>query len=305
TWAALDNREVAASCTLCHTNTAKCDTCHTRHTFSTVGARKPQACATCHNGVDHDEYEQYMYSKHGTQYQTLGQDWNWNARLADALDEGNYTAPTCQLCHFEYKGKFSHNVTQKVRWGFLPTPDIANNLDDPWFEKRKLAWQATCSMCHSPRFAKTYLDFMDKGIKQGTARVEQTRKVVQKLYDDGLLVGQKTNRPAPPKPIEDSAGGFNSLFFSNGNNPTTVDIRFARMWEQHVADYMKGLEHVNPGGWAYSAGWSDLMQDQIYINEQNTKLRERAKLEQRLQELEDQVSSTSSGTADSDAGGGE
>src|SRR5699024_3585943 len=176
TWAALDNREVAASCTLCHTNTAKCDTCHTRHTFSTVGARKPQACATCHNGVDHDEYEQYMYSKHGTQYQTLGQDWNWNARLADALDEGNYTAPTCQLCQFEYKGKFSHNVTQKVRWGFLPTPDIANNLDDPWFEKRKLAWQATCSMCHSPRFAKTYLDFMDKGIKQGTARVEQTRK---------------------------------------------------------------------------------------------------------------------------------
>src|SRR5699024_8950645 len=146
TWAALDNREVAASCTLCHTNTAKCDTCHTRHTFSTVEARKPQACATCHNGVDHDEYEQYMYSKHGTQYQTLGQDWNWNARLADALDDRNYPAPTCQLCHFEYKGKFAHNVTQKVRWGFLPTPDIANNLDDPWFEKRKLAWQATCSV---------------------------------------------------------------------------------------------------------------------------------------------------------------
>ncbi len=304
TWAALDNREAAASCTLCHTNQAKCDTCHTRHTFSTVESRKPQACATCHNGVDHNEYEQYMLSKHGTVYQTQGQDWNWNARLADAQDKGHYTAPTCALCHFEYKGKFTHNVTRKVRWGFLPTPDIADNLDHPWFEKRKDAWQETCSMCHSPRFAGNYLDFMDNGIKQGTDLVEETRKVVQKLYDDGLLVGQKTNRPAPPAPVEDSPGGFFSLFFSKGNGPTTVDIRFARMWEQHVARYMKGLEHVNPGGWTYSHGWSDLIGDQIYINEQNTKLRERAKLEKRVEKLEGKVTSATDGKTYNNRSGG-
>ncbi len=292
TWAALQQREVATSCTMCHTNQTKCDNCHTRHEFSVVEARKPQACATCHNGVDHNEYEDYMYSKHGTVYQTLGHEWDWNARLADAFNAGGQTAPTCQTCHFEFEGKFTHNVVRKVRWGFLPFQSIVDNLDDPWFESRKQAWQSTCSQCHSPRFAKTYLDMMDSGIKEGTALVESTRKVVQKLYDDQLLVGQKTNRPALPEPEADAPGGFSALFFANGNGTTLVDRTFAEMWEQHVAQYMKGLEHVNPGGWTYSAGWSDLIKDQTIINEQDTKLRAQAALEARVAKLEGNAEAT-------------
>src|SRR3546814_4635030 len=49
---------------------------------------------------------------------------------------------------------------------------------------------------------------------------------------------------------------------------------------------MKGLQHVNPGGWTYSAGWSDLIKDQTIINEQNTKLRAQADIEKRLAALE-------------------
>ena len=289
TWAALVNngdQEVAASCTMCHTNQPKCDNCHTRHEFTPVEARKPEACATCHNGVDHNEFEQYMFSKHGTQYATRGDTWDWNARLADQMTQGGFTGPTCAGCHFEYKGQFTHNVTRKVRWGFLPTPDIADNLEHPWFQERKVAWQQTCSQCHSPRFSETYLTFMDDGIKKGTAAVEETRKVVQALYDEGLLVGQKTNRPALPAPEKDEPGAFASLFFAQGNQFTTVDRVFAEMWEQHVARYMKGLEHVNPGGWAYSHGWGDLMRDQTIINEQDVLLRERADFERRLQKLE-------------------
>lgn len=285
-WAALQQREVATSCTMCHTNQTKCDNCHTRHQFSVVEARKPQACATCHNGVDHNEYEDFMMSKHGTVYQTLGHEWDWNARLADAFDKGGQTAPTCQTCHFEYKGEFTHNVVRKVRWGFLPFQSIIDNLDDPWFEERKDAWQSTCSQCHSPRFARTYLDMMDSGIKEGTALVESTRKVVQKLYDDQLLVGQKTNRPALPEPEVDEPGGFSSLFFANQNGTTVVDRTFAEMWEQHVAQYMKGLQHVNPGGWTYSAGWSALIKDQVIINEADTQLRAQAALESRVAKLE-------------------
>lgn len=286
-WAGMPQREVAAGCTLCHTNQQKCDTCHTRHTFSTVEARKPQACATCHNGVDHPEFEAFMLSKHGTVYQTQGQDWNWNARLSDALTKGGYTAPTCAFCHFDDgAGQFTHNVTMKVRWGFLPQKDIADNLSDPWFEHRKQQWQATCANCHSPRFALTYLDFMDAGIKEGTNFVERNRKVVQKLYDDGLLVGQKTNRPAPPQPDKDEAGGFFSLFASNGNGATVVDRTFAELWEQHVADLMKAYQHVNPGGWTYSMGWSDMIKDQTIINEQDTQLRQHAALDARVAKLE-------------------
>ena len=286
TWAALQEREVAASCTMCHTNQTKCDNCHTRHEFSTVEARKPEACATCHNGVDHNEYENYMLSKHGTVYQARGDSWNWNARLADQNTKGGFTAPTCQGCHFEFKGQFTHNVVRKVRWAFLPFKSIADNLDDPWFQDRKTAWIGTCSQCHSQRFADTYLTMMDNGIKQGTKLVEQTRTVVQKLYDDKLLIGQKTNRPALPEPEKDEAGGFSSLFFAQKNQSTLVDRTFAEMWEQHAARYMKGLEHVNPGGWTYSHGWSDLIKDQIIINEQDTQLREKAAMEQRIQKLE-------------------
>jgi len=271
---------------MCHYNQAKCDGCHTRHEFATTEARKPEACSTCHNGVDHNEYEQFLLSKHGTAYLTHGKDWNWNARLQDAIDKGGQIGPTCVTCHMEYKGQYTHNVTRKVRWGFLPFQSIVDNLDHPWFQERKEAWVGTCSGCHSPRFARTYLDMADSGIKEGVKLVESTRKVVQKLYDDGLLIGQKTNRPAPPEPEKDEPGAFNSLFFSKGNNPTIVDRTFAEMWEQHIARYMKGLQHVNPGGWTYSHGWSDLIKDQTIINEYDTVLRERAQMEQRVQKLE-------------------
>src|SRR3546814_6383383 len=69
TWAALQQCEVATSCTMCHTNQTKCDNCHTRHQFSVVEARKPQACATCHNGVDHNEYERS--EEHTSELQSL------------------------------------------------------------------------------------------------------------------------------------------------------------------------------------------------------------------------------------------
>lgn len=294
-WAALPQRAVAEGCTLCHTNQPKCDTCHTRHTFSTVEARKPEACATCHNGVDHNEFEQYMLSKHGTVYRTVGENhWNWNARLEDAIDKGGMTAPTCAYCHFEYKGEFTHNLVRKVRWGFLATAPIAENIGGPWYHKRKEAWIGTCSDCHSPRFAETYLTMMDEGIVAGVALVEETRAVLQGLYDDGLLVGQKTNRPALPEPVgEAGPGAFSSLFMVEGNSSTMVDRVFTEMWEQDVNTFMKGLMHVNPGGWAYTNSWGELIEAQIFINQRDTELRNRAQLLERVHKLEQAVQAQS------------
>src|SRR3546814_8816843 len=157
--------------------------------------------------------------------------------MEDDYEKGGQTAPTRQTCHVEDKGEFTHNVVRKVLWGFLPFQSITDNLDDPWFESRKQAWQGTCSQCHSPRFAKTYLDMVDSGIKKGIDLVEESRKVVQKLYDDKLLVGQKTNRPALPQPEKDEPGGFSALFFPKANTTTVVDRTFAEMRsEEHTSD---------------------------------------------------------------------
>jgi hydroxylamine dehydrogenase len=276
-WAAMPQREVAQGCDMCHYQQNKCDGCHTRHTFSVAEARQPEACSTCHNGVDHNEFENFMMSKHGTQYQTQGKaKWNFEVPLKDAITKGGYTAPTCQVCHFEYKGEYSHNLVRKVRWAFNPTPAIADNLGHPWFEDRKQAWIDTCSLCHSASFAKAYLDAADKGTIQGLAVEQEARKVVTKLYDDGLLVGQKTNRPNPPAPEKDAPGGFFQLFWAKGNNPSHVERIHADMWEHDLIKHYKGIFHANPGGFTYTEGWSELLKDYTEIMDEDTRLREAA-----------------------------
>lgn len=274
-WAGMPQREIAQGCDMCHYQQNKCDGCHTRHTFSATEARQPEACATCHNGVDHNEFENFMLSKHGTIYQTLGKThWNFEAPLKEALTKGNYTAPTCQFCHFEADGKFSHNLVKKVRWAFNPTPAIADNLNHPWFEARKAMWVQTCTNCHSASFAGSYLAAADQGTIEGLKVEQEAKKVVEALYKDGLLPGQKTNRPAPPKPEEDAPGGFFQLFWAKGNNPTHVERVHADMWEHDLIKLYKGLFHVNPGGFTYTEGWSELMRDYTMIMDENTKLRE-------------------------------
>lgn len=285
-WAAMEQREVAEGCTFCHTLQNTCNSCHTRHEFSTVEARKPQACSTCHNGVDHNEFEGYMLSKHGVVYQTRGDKWDWNVQLADALDKGGMNAPTCQFCHMEYQGKFSHNLVRKVRWGFEPTTKIAENLSHPWFEERKEAWVGTCSNCHSDRFARAYLDFIDKGTIDGVKVTEDAKLVLTKLYEDGLLPGQKTNRPAPPAPEkENGAGNFFGLFWHKGNNPTVIEYEYAEMWEHHKIKHFKGLAHAHPGGYTYSEGWSQLIKSAVRINDEDTRLRDAAAVRAKLEEL--------------------
>ncbi len=284
-WAGMQEREVAEGCVMCHTTQNTCNQCHTRHEFAAAEARRPEVCANCHNGVDHNEYENYLLSRHGILYQANAHHWDWNVRLADAYDAGQ-KAPTCQSCHMEFNGTFSHNMVQKVRWGFAPMPSIAENLDHPWFTERKESWVQTCGQCHSERFARSYIDMMDKGVTQGIDLVEQAKTVMTALYDDKLLVGQTTNRPPPPAPDKDAPGGFFSLFWIQGNNPTAADVEYAEMWEQHIMRHFKGLAHVNPGGFTYTDGWSKLVRSLARIRDTETRLRENAALAARVAALE-------------------
>lgn len=285
-WAGMAQREVADGCSMCHTMQNTCNSCHTRHEFSAAEARKPETCSTCHNGVDHNEFEAFSLSKHGVIYATQGASWDWEQPLSAALGAGGQTGPTCQTCHMEYQGEYGHNLVRKVRWGFEPKPEIADNLDHEWFEQRKQAWLGTCANCHSRSFAGAYLDMMDEGTKQGIELVKEARGVMDRLYADKLLVGQTSNRPAPPKPDADSPGAFAGLFFSAGNFPTAIDYEFAEMWEQHIMKHFKGLAHVHPGGFTYSEGWSRLVRSLARIKDADTQLREKHALLLRVEALE-------------------
>jgi len=286
-WAGMPQREVAEGCTMCHYNQNKCDGCHTRHEFSSVEARKPEACATCHNGIDHNNYEAYSLSKHGTLYQTLGDTWNWELPLAKAFTEGGQTAPTCQTCHMEYDGEFSHNVVRKVRWGNYPAvPGVAENIHTSWFEQRKGKWIDSCSQCHSARFAEAYFEVIDKTTLAGLEKYKEAHEVVVKLYEDGLLPGQKTNRPAPPAPEKDGPVQFFQLFWTKGNNPTAIEFEAMEMGENDLVKLHVGAAHVNPGGFTYTEGWEPLNRAYSKIMQADAQIREMAALKSKLAALE-------------------
>jgi hypothetical protein len=107
--------------------TVSCDNCHTRHSFSVLEARKPEACLPCHQGFDHAQWEMYSTSKHGVIYQTEGDEWDWSAPLSDAGE--NYTAPTCQMCHMK---DGDHAVL--TSWGFLGVR--VEEPDEEWMDDR-------------------------------------------------------------------------------------------------------------------------------------------------------------------------
>ena len=189
---------------------ASCDVCHTRHLFSVKEASAPQACRTCHMGIDHPQWEMYSSSKHGVRHLL---------KQTNTLPE-NAAAPTCQNCHMP---KGNHEV--RTAWGFLavrlPLPedpqwkqdqvtilkalgvldpegnpterlevvkklDVARLTQEAW-EKERNRMIAICSDCHSENFVKGELRKGDEMIRQVDRLLAEAIQIVAGLYRDGLL----------------------------------------------------------------------------------------------------------------------
>ncbi|MEP6890957.1 MAG: multiheme c-type cytochrome, partial [Nitrospirota bacterium] len=285
-YAGMSQREIADGCTMCHVQQNKCDGCHTRHEFSVSNSRKPEACGTCHNGADHNNWEAYGLSKHGKEYESKGKTWNWNLQLKDAIVKGGQDAPTCQSCHMEYNGKFTHNVVRKVRWANYPfVPGIRENIKTDWADKRLDAWVKTCTSCHSERYARAYFEYMDNGTYAGLDKYDEAHDVVHKQYEEGLLTGQKTNRPLPPKPVPEGFEQFFQIYWSKGNNPAAIELRLFEMAEDHLVQLHVGLAHQY-WGFTYTVGWAALNRGYVEIMDEDTKLKEKMALQERVAKLE-------------------
>ena len=132
----------------------------------------------------------------------------------------------------EYQGKFSHNVVRKVRWANYPfVPGIRENIKTDWSDKRLDAWVKTCTQCHSERFARAYLEFMDNGTYSGLDKYDEAHEVVHQQYKAGLLTGQKDNRPKPPAPVPPGFEQFFQIYWSKGNNPAAIELKLFEMAE--------------------------------------------------------------------------
>jgi len=266
---------------------ASCDACHTRHIFSVQEAKQPQACQTCHMGIDHPQWEMYSSSKHGVRY-LLKQ----NKTLPPTV-----AAPTCQTCHMQ-----GGNHAVKTAWGFLavrlPMPD-----DKQWTADRATILQAlgvldpegkptarldvvkatdvvrltqedwqkerdkmikTCNRCHSINFTKGELAKGDMMIKDADRLMAEAILTVAGLYKEGILPKPKTY--AYPFP--------DLLTFHDA--PTVIEQKLFVMFLEHRMRAFQGTFHANPD-YALWYGWSEMQRDLTEIKEMATELREKNK----------------------------
>ncbi len=265
--------------------TASCDACHTRHTFSVVEARQPQACQTCHMGFDHPQWEMYSASKHGVRY-LLKQ----NKTLPETT-----AAPTCQTCHMQ---NGNHEVM--TAWGFLAVrlpmpadkqwaadrvtilkglgvldPDgkptarldvvkaakVARLTEEEWQAERKKMLQ-TCNQCHSGNFAKGELEKGDQMIREADRLMAEAIETVAGLYQDGTLAKPGNYAYAYP----------DLLTFHDA--PTPVEQKLFVMHLEHRMRAFQGTFHANPD-YALWYGWSEMKRDVAEIKQLAGEMRAR------------------------------
>jgi hydroxylamine dehydrogenase len=265
---------------------ASCDACHTRHKFSVKEAREPQACQTCHMGIDHPQWEMYSSSKHGVRHLL---------KQTGKLPEDT-AAPTCQSCHLP---EGTH--TNRTAWGFLalrlpmpedkewaqdratilqglgvldprgkPTPRLNAitsidmvRLTEEDFQNERAKMLKQCVNCHSEKFAKGELAKGDRLIRDVDGLMAKGIKVVADLYRDGVIKKSKDYPSAFP----------DVLTFHDA--PTVVEQKLFLMFLEHRMRGFQGAFHMNPD-YSLWYGWSAMKRDLTEIEELAAQMRRNA-----------------------------
>ena len=172
-----------------------CTSCHTRHRFSLMEARKPEACGQCHLGPDHPQIEIYMESKHGDIYTAHGDDYNWDSAPGTWTPGVDFRGPTCASCHMSGSGTVmtSHDVTERLSWeiqapltvrpeNFKPFPSKTN------WQTERAKMKEVCTQCHGKSWVDGHYVHLDQVVKEyNEVYFKPTKKMLGELYDKGLL----------------------------------------------------------------------------------------------------------------------
>jgi hydroxylamine dehydrogenase len=262
-----------------------CIACHTRHTFSLVEARKPEACYTCHMGPDHPNYESYMSSKHGAAYVARGGGWDWTRSLASR----DWEAPTCAYCHMVYVGDdgqrtVSHNMTRKIIWGMgvqAATGELTDITVTDENRAKRNEMVKVCLTCHAESKARGYLESADAHKLAGDALVIEARQILSGLYADGLIQPSHAQVSAgllqgPRFTAIDLPGGIafhspTSLYY----DVTPVEREYFDMFFFAALKSYKGAFHMSPDySWWY--GYAEVLGHLASIRDAAQRLREAA-----------------------------
>lgn len=297
--AVIDGEKGCGGCHRIGKDEGKCDSCHTRHRFSAAEARRPQACATCHMGFDHPQWEMYSTSKHGAIYALEGHKVDWNRKLDElygpkAKPGVAARAPVCATCHMP---SGDHGV--RTAWGFLavrlpeddkewlalrvkilqglgvldadgkPTDrlgvvkagDVARLTKEDWQRERDRV-EKQCQSCHSRSYAAGELAKGDQLIKESDKLMAEAVEIVQALYKDGILERPKSY-PASVDLLR---------FYETENE---IEQKLYVMFLEHRMRNFQGAFHMNPD-YQHWYGWAEMKRDLVEIRKEAQKLRKEA-----------------------------
>ncbi|MBI1912700.1 MAG: cytochrome C [Deltaproteobacteria bacterium] len=277
----------------------KCDSCHTRHRFSTAWARRPETCEACHKGAEHPETEMYMSSKHGSVYRLESNTWNWFRKIADwyggpfeAWSKSPRTA-VCVTCHMD---KGNHAIA--TSWGILAVPLVLVDGDEEWFGYRKTIlkgfgvldeegkptgrqdiidagilselsseeWLAQreamvkiCTQCHTETYVMEKFKNADDIMKASDALMSEAVSIVEDLYNNNVLSRKK---PFP------AHGDILSFYGAD----TQIEQMLYRMFFNHRMRNFQGIYHIVPE-YQQWYGWKEMKIELEKIKAEAEKLR--------------------------------
>lgn len=205
-----------------------CSACHTRHAFSISEARKPEACAACHKGIDVPAYRVYSVSKHGARYKDMNNKWNFEAVPWEAGKD--FTAPTCATCHVslvtadgETVVKRTHRMNDRNAYRLLgliyahphpgsPDTTVIKNsaglhlateltgepvsaflIDKKEQGRREAEMKRLCLCCHSTQWTDNHFDGIKNAIKTTNAMTLSATRIILDAWDKGLASGLPDN----------------------------------------------------------------------------------------------------------------
>jgi cytochrome c553 len=172
-----------------------CTSCHTRHRFSLMEARKPEACGQCHLGPDHPQIEIYMESKHGSLYTAFKNEYNWNAAPGAWTPGVDFRSPTCASCHMSGAGTVptSHDVTERLSWETQAALTVRPSEFSPFpaktnWEVERAKMKTVCVQCHGKTWVDDHFDKFDRVVKEyNEVYYTPAKKMLDDLYAQSIL----------------------------------------------------------------------------------------------------------------------
>ncbi len=162
-----------------------CSACHTRHSFSKMQAREPEACGKCHLGPDHPQKEVYEESKHGILYAYSKDKLNMY-REKWVVGRDYTAAPTCATCHMSATPNqpVTHDVGARISWTLRPP--VSKKLENA--DKKRESMKDVCNSCHSAPFIEGHYKQFDNLVNMYNDKFAKPATAIrQELIDKGKL----------------------------------------------------------------------------------------------------------------------